>query len=240
MLRATHYGRMRSLAATLLGLSVAACGPTSVSTASPTSTPTVAPATASPTPSPATTTAATFAFVCGTISDFVSDSGVANGSFVLNSPGRDPYKITIPAGRLGGVAANYVCAGVLAGIPRPLFAGFVPGGVENFIPSGTFPATLASPGPTGFVLPQACAYAAAPIVGTVQTEWSIDCGGANNNARGALGPAFTQQGWSSCGAGLGTERWRKNDVVLSVSESSLAPGGYPRIAQVGRAGSSCF
>jgi len=98
-----------------------------------------------------------------------------------------------------------------------------------FIDQGTFPATMAIPSPAGFVLPQACAFIVPPIVGADQTEWKVDCGAANNNARGILGPALAQQGWTSCGAGLATERWRKNDVMLGVSESSLAAGDYPRL-----------
>ncbi|MDP9282523.1 MAG: hypothetical protein M3P38_10560 [Chloroflexota bacterium] len=184
-------------------------------------------------------TSATLASVCGTISEFVAD-GAQNGSLVLDSPGRAPLKVTIPAGRLGGSASGYVCIGLLAGVPYPLFDGFFPQGTPGFVERGTVPATTAVPAPTGLVLPQACAYVAPPLVGTVQTDWSIDCGAANNsNARGTLGPAFTQQGWTSCGAGLGTERWRKNDVMLSVSESSLAPGDYPQLAQVARVTSSC-
>jgi hypothetical protein len=71
----------------------------------------------------------------------------------------------------------------------------------------------------------------APVVGTVQTEWKIDCGAANNNARGVLGAALTRQGWTSCGSGLASAQWRKTDVMLTVSESSLAPGDYPRLTQ---------
>lgn len=232
---------MRSLVVGLLGVMVAACVPPPVS-ASPTSAATDATATRS---AAATSTAAparptTFAFVCGTISDWLGDTSQANGSLVLSSPGRDPIKLTIPAGRLGGgAAAGYVCVGVLGGIPYPLFDGFVPGGAENFIASGTFPATLASPAPTGFVPPQACAYVAAPVVTADQTDWRLDCGAANNNARGILGQALAQQGWTSCGSGVATAQWRRNNVMLAVSESSLAPGDYPRLTQFARVTSPC-
>jgi len=180
-----------------------------------------------------------FAMVCGTISDFVSDSANANGSFVLNSTGRDPLRITIPAGRLGGVAANYVCIEVLAGVPNPVFAGFLPGAAPDFIAFGTFPATRASPAPTGFTLPQACAYVAPPDVGVDQTDWKVDCGAANNNARGILGAALAQQNWRSCGSGLATAHWQKSDVMLGVSESSLAPRDYPLLTQYARVASPC-
>jgi len=220
---------------------VVACTAAPVSTASPTPLATVA-ASASPIASPSATptaTAATFAAICGTISDFVGDSAQTNGSFVLNSPGRAPIRITIPAGRLGGSAAGYVCVEVLAGSPHPLFAGFFTSGTPGFVASGTVPATTAFPLPKGFVLPQACAYVVPPAVGPDQIEWKVDCGSANDDARGTLGPALTQQGWVSCGSGLGAAQWRKNDVMLTVAESSLAPGDYPRITQFARVISSC-
>ncbi len=206
---------------------------------SPTPRPVIATASPSPSPTPAATTPATFAAICGTISDFVGDSGQANGSFTLNSPGRAPIKITIPAARLGGSAAGYVCVEVLAGSPYPLFAGFFTSGTQGFVASGTVPATIAFPAPTGFVLPQACAYVVPPAVGAEQTDWKVDCGSTNNNARGTLGPALTQQGWISCGSGLAAAQWRKNDVMLAVAESSLAPGDYPRISQFARVSSPC-
>ena len=169
--------------------------------------------------------------MCGTISDFVADNAQTNGSFTLNSPGRAPLKITIPAGRLGGSASGYVCFQVFAGVPYPLLAGFFPGGTRGYVESGTYPATTAVPAPTGFVIPQACAYVVPPVVGAVQTDWKVDCGAANNNARGTLGAALTQQGWTSCGSGLASAQWRKNDVMLTVVESSLAVGDYPRLTQ---------
>jgi len=219
---------------------IAACTAAPISTASPTPVATVA-AIPSPSTTPTATTRLTFASVCGTISDFVSDSAQTNGSLVLNSPGRAPLRITIPAGRLvGGLAAGYECVGVLAGVPYPLFDGFAlaPTG-PAFVAPGMFPATAASPTPTGFVLPQSCAYVVPPAVSTDQTDWKVDCGAANNNARGALGPALIQQGWMSCGAGLASAQWRKNDVMLAVAESSLAPGDYPRLTQFSRVVSPC-
>jgi hypothetical protein len=184
--------------------------------------------------------ALTVVLVCGTISDFASDNAQTNGSFVLSSPGRAPIRITIPAGRLGGTAGGYVCIEVVAGVPYPLFDGFFPGGTSGFVSPGAFPATIASPAPTGFVLPQSCAYVVPPVVGADQTDWKVDCGAAsNNNARGSLGPALAQQGWISCGAGLATEHWRKNQLMLGVSESSPAAGDHPRLTQVARTTSPC-
>ena len=233
---------MRALV--LLVVSAVACTPSPVpaSSPSPSRSATVG-ATAAPTPSAAASRApGTFAAVCGTVSDFVAD-GTQNGSLVLNSPGRDPLRLTIPAGRLGGGGVgigSYACVGVLTGVPYPLFDGFATSGTPGFVNPGVLPATAASPAPTGFVLPQACAYVAAPVVGTDQTDWKIDCGAPNNNnARGTFAPALTQQGWTSCGAGLAAAQWRKNDVMLSVSESSLAPGDYPRLTQFARVIAPC-
>lgn len=84
-------------------------------------------------------------------------------------------------------------------------------------------------------------YLAPPVVGTDQTEWKVDCGAANDrNARGTLGPALAQQGWTSCGAGLATAQWRKNDLMLGVAESSLATGDHPRLTQFARVMSPCL
>lgn len=231
---------MRFLAVAFLGVVVACCG-APVNTPSPTPSATIA-ATArqSATATPVATVRATFASVCGTVSDFVGDSSQTNGSFVVNSPGRAPLRITIPAGRLGGSASGYVCIGVLAGVPYPLFDGFFTSGTPGFVDSGVLPATTALPAPIGFELPQSCAYVVPPIVGIAQTDWKVDCGAANNNnARGTLGPALAVQGWTSCGAGLAAERWRKNDLMLLVSESSLAAGDYPRFSQPAGVVSPC-
>jgi hypothetical protein len=174
----------------------------------------------------------TFAVVCGVISEFVSDTPVADGFLVLTAPGRDPMRFTIPAGQLGGRAANYVCISVQRGNPYPRFDGFVPSGTLLFVDAGRAPATSASPAPAGFLLPPACAFVAPPPVMSAQTEWSIDCGSERNrDARGVLTPELQRQGWTECASGLASAQWRKNDVTLTISESSLAPGDFPRIAQ---------
>lgn len=188
-------------------------------------------------PSPAP---AAFATVCGTISDWMPDGPLTDGSFVLNAPGRAPIRLTIPAGRLGGNAAGYVCVGVVAGRPYPLFDGFATANTPLFVEQGRVPASTASPSPLGFVLPQACAFVASPIVGTEQTDWSVECGAANDrDARGFLGAALAQQGWTQCGLGLAAATWRKGSVMLGVAESSLAPGDYPRVTQFAHVISPC-
>jgi hypothetical protein len=221
----------------LLGMLLAACTASSLSTPSPTASATVA-ASASPISNIAAEVGP-FAAVCGMISEFVADGALTNGALVLNSPGRAPLRITIPAGRLGGSASGYACVGVLAGAPYPLFNGFFPQGARGRVQPGAIPATSASPAPTGFVLPQACAYVVPPVISADQTDWKVDCGAANNNARGTLGAALAQQGWASCGTGLATAHWRKNDVMLAIAESSLAPGDYPRLTQLARVVSPC-
>ena len=232
---------MRALV--VLFICLVACTPSSVRAPSPLRSATVA-ATAAPTPSVgASRASSTFAAVCGTVSNYVAD-GTQNGSLVLSAPGREPLKLTIPAGRLGGGgvgAGSYACVGVLAGVPSPLFDGFATSGTPGFLNPGAVPATAASPAPTGFVLPAACAYVATPVVTADQIDWKIDCGASNNNnARGTFGPALAQQGWTSCGVDLAAAQWRKSDVMLSVTESSLAPGDYPRLTQFARVIAPCL
>lgn len=224
---------MRALV--LLVAAAMACTPSSVTAPSPSRSATVA-ATAAPTPSAAASAApGTFASVCGTTSDFVD--GALYG-LVLSSPGRAPLRVTVPIGRIG--VGGYLCVGVLAGVPYPLFNVFYAQGTPGFVAPGAVPATAAFPAPTGLVLPAACAYVVPPVVSPDQTAWKIDCGAANNNnARGTFGPALAQQGWTSCGVGLAAAEWRKNDVMLAVVESSLAPGDYPRITQFARVIGPC-
>lgn len=182
--------------------------------------------------------ASTWASTCGTVSAFVA-STTTNGSFVLNSPGRPPLKVTISASNTGQMS-GYICASIYGtGAPSPTFAGLWPPNTAGFIPEGTLPASKASPMPDGLVLPQSCVYIAPPVVGADQREWSIECGAtANRDARGTLAPALTQQGWTSCGVGLGTASWAKGTTRLSVVESSGSPGDYPRIVQPVRPASS--
>lgn len=180
----------------------------------------------------------TFASVCGTMSDGVQITR-ASATFVLNAPGRSPLKIAsngpapidvmVPS---GSAQSGYVCLLLDAGKPLPIFAGLIGPQMPGFVAEATLPATAARPAPTGFVLPQACAFVVPPVVGTDQTDWSIDCGAANNNnARGTLGPALMQQGWALCASGLATAQWRKDNVMLGVVESTLAPGEYMRLTQ---------
>jgi hypothetical protein len=97
-------------------------------------------------------------------------------------------------------------------------------------------ATASSPPtPTGFALPQGCTYIGSATVVSGQTEWRFDCGTtANRDARGILTPAFTQQGWTSCGAVTATATWAKGTTEIVVAESSGAAGDYPKLAQHGR------
>lgn len=245
----------RALVAAFLMIVVAGCTaavpapltatPTLVTaSAAATRTPTVAPATPLPL---ATSTATTYATACGMVSDFVKTTLTTDGSVVLNSPGRTPLKITLtvarnnPEGQFGG----YVCIGLDAGVPYPIFAGIgvprVNGLVpESYVPEGTYPATLAKPAPAGFVVPQACAYIRPPEVGGDQTNWWVDCGTQlNRDARGTLGAALAQQGWTGCGPALGTMLFFKGTTRIVVVESSLAPGDYPRFSQLARPGTGC-
>jgi len=125
-------------------------------------------------------------------------------------------------------------------VPLPIFDGLIGPQMPGFVAEGTFPATATRPAPTGFVLPQKCAFVAPPVVSTDFTKWVVDCGAqANHDARGTLGPALTQQGWIACAIGLGTAQVKKNGVMLSVQESTLAPGEYPQLTQFARLISPC-
>jgi len=237
---------------TLFALFAASCATPATSVSSPSAVPPITSASAAPTasvavPSTAPTTpiatADDWAGACGRVTAFIGNTTTANGSFVLTSPGREPLKVTLTAAHStpGGAFGGYVCVGLEAGVPHPIFAGLGPPNTAGFINEGTYPATNAKPTPTGFVLPQACAFVATPVIGTDQTEWSIDCGAANNNnARGILGPALAQQGWTLCASGLATAQWRKDGVMLGVVESSLAPGEYMRVHQFARLISPCI
>ena len=204
-------------------------------------------ATSSTSESPATPAAtfsipATFAAACGTVSDRVARTAGTNATFLLNSPGRSPLKVA-SAGNApvdAVVPAGYLCLLLTAGVPLPLFDGLIGPLMPGFVAEGTFPATAARPAPTGFVLPQTCAFVAAPVVGTDYTTWAVDCGAqANHDARGTLGPPLTQQGWTGCAIGLGSMQVKKNGVMLGVQESTLAPGEYPSLTQYARLISPC-
>jgi hypothetical protein len=189
---------------------------------------------------------ATFAAACGTMSDGLQITRTS-ATFALNSPGRPPLKIAssgpapidamVPSGT---TQSGYVCLLLDAGVPLPIFAGLVGRGMPGYVVQGTVPATSANPSPTGFLLPQSCAFVAPPTVGTDATVWLVDCGAqANHDARGTVGPALTQQGWASCAIGLGSMYVKKDGVMLGVTESSLAPGDYPRLTQAARMVNPC-
>ncbi|MEP6694636.1 MAG: hypothetical protein ABJB39_08330 [Chloroflexota bacterium] len=215
---------------------------TGTSTATARVTSTAAVATAAPTPTSTATTGQppqpgapkSWASTCGTVSEFVSSTGTANGSFVLSSPGRLPLRVTVPAqSSLSGPLAGYICGSIYGtGAPSPTFVGLWAPGTPGFIPDGTVPATKAEPALSGFVLPQACAYTAPPVTGADQTEWWVDCGAtANRDARGTLAPPLTQQGWTSCGAVTATATWAKGTARLVISESPGSVGDYPKLSQ---------
>jgi hypothetical protein len=107
--------------------------------------------------------------------------------------------------------------------------------------SGCTPTSSVNPRPAGFTLALGCAYIGQPVSGTEFGQWDVDCGAASNNARGTLAYPLAQQGWVSCGVGLGNASWAKGTARLTVSEGAGGPGGYPKITQPVRpaATSSC-
>ena len=242
---------VRGIVAPLLAL-VVGCSPTIATSPSPTAIPVAA---ASPAPSPTATvppatrvplaisTGTIWAGICGTVSEFVKTTTTTDGSVVLNSPGRSPIKITLTAARSNpeGSFGGYVCMALDAGVPYPIFAGLgAPSASGSYIAEGTYPATNAQPTPAGFVVPQACAYVRPPEVGGDQINWWVDCGAQlNDDARGTLGTALAQQGWTGCGPALGTALFFKGQMRIVVVESSLAPGDYPRFSQIVKPGTGC-
>jgi hypothetical protein len=241
----TGLGRIGIAPVMTLVVTSAACSifqpPNQVSTA-----PTAAPSAAVPTPAATFSVPTVFAVACGTMSDGVQIAR-GNATFVLNSAGRAPLKIadTDPGPidamvSSGTVQSPYSCLLLNHGVPYPMFAGLIGRGMPGYVTEGTVPATSAAPTPTGFVLPQACAFVEPPVVGTDTTKWAIDCGAqANHDARSTLGPGLAQQGWLSCAIGLGTAQFKKNGVMLGVQESTLAPGEYPGLIQLARVVSPC-
>lgn len=217
----------------LPALFIASCAAPATSGSPPAPTLTVAVATAAATFS----VPATFASVCGTASERVARTATANATFLLDSSGRSALKVTFPGNAPVDaiIPPGYVCLLLEPGVPLPTFAGLIGPQMPGYVAQGTFPATAARPTPTGFTLPQACAYVEPPVGRAEQTDWSIDCGAANNhNARGTLGPALAVQGWTPCATGLANAQWRKDNVMVGVVESSLAPGEYMRLAQLAR------
>ena len=113
--------------------------------------------------------------------------------------------------------------------------------IPTLTPADTLSAPIPSPNAqfVWFVLPAGCSLVGAPIVGSDYSQWQFDCGtAANRDARGTLAPALTQQGWTSCGVGLGSGTWKKGDLRLIVTEGSGVPGpsGFPTLTQPARPG----
>ena len=147
--------------------------------------------------------------------------------------GRQPHVRTISD--MDKVAATLAVLSVVlascGGAPTPVAAS----------PSVVAPTARAvvqsSATPLGFVLPPTCSYIGAPSVGPDLSQWKFDCGTtANRDARGALGPSFARQGWTSCGAVTATATWINGPVRLVVSEGSGSAGeaGLPTLGQTSR------
>ncbi len=139
-----------------------------------------------------------------------------------DEPGRRPRRT------FGNIGNNEVPRAPTAILETAMaFGSFAstPSPAATVAPSTSSPVSTPSPTPIGFVLPPGCAYVGPRITGPEPSQnRQVDCGSdANRNARGTLGPVFTQQGWTSCGAGLATATWTKGETTLTVSESSGAP-----------------
>ncbi|MDQ2914484.1 MAG: hypothetical protein M3T56_14690 [Chloroflexota bacterium] len=231
-----HRGGVNTPRAVMLAaLLLTSCGG-SVGTAGPGPTFT----TINPTPASATSTlptktndASANELVCGVLSANSITSGQGSGlnTFELR-PSTSSRIGTVGSTLFGGwISADrpglgtYVCVRLGRGAPMAGFLSQVRSGESGYI---------AEVLPNGLALPQGCAYVGLPTTDAdaVAVIWKADCGAAaNRNARGTLGPSFTQQGWSSCASGLATEIWRKDTSRLTVSEGSGSPGEYPTLSQ---------
>lgn len=238
-LRYNGGGKTLWCAVMLPALLLASCG--SMGTAGPT--PTDPAGTPVPSSTPATATpmatwlktgdATTKDLFCGVLARNSITSGEGSGpnTFELR-PATSARTGTIGGARFGGWASagppalgTYVCVWLTQGAPM--------GGFQSQVRSGE-PGYIAEILPNGFTPPQGCAYVGRPTSDQPElaVTWKADCGAlANRNARGTLGPAFTEQGWISCGSGLATATWRKGTSRLSVAEGSGVVGEYPTLTQ---------
>lgn len=79
-------------------------------------------------------------------------------------------------------------------------------------------------------LPSGCRQIGSSHIGDTD-EYRIDCGMPRNaSARDTLVPAFSAQGWSSCGSGLASGSWMKGDIMIVVSEAAEPSAGF-RVSQ---------
>jgi hypothetical protein len=86
-------------------------------------------------------------------------------------------------------------------------------------------ASATGPLPVGFVLPASCSFVGSPTQTGTTTQWRVDCGAqGNRSARNTLGPAFQDQGWTTCTIGLGQAVYAKSNYMDSIQEPSGAPG----------------
>jgi hypothetical protein len=215
-----------------------ACGSTAASGSAapyPTSTPVAAASPATPAPSPTKLSDPnTSDLVCGVLSANSVTSGQGSGpnTFELR-PATSVRTGTVNSARFGGwVSADrpalggYVCVWLGQGAPMSGFRSQVRVGESGYI---------AEMLPNLFTLPAGCAYVARPASDPdqVSVRWQFDCGTtANRDARGALGPAFTKQGWTVCSSGLANQTWRQSSSRLTVSEGAGGAGGFPVLTQL--------
>lgn len=217
----------------LAALLVASCGD-SAGTAAPAPTSMTITPTAAAAPSiTKTNDASLYELSCGVLSANSITTGQGSGANTFElRPSTNLRAGTLGSTLFGGwvspdrpALGTYVCVSLGRGAPM---AGFL-----SQVLSGE-PGYIAAVLPNGLALPQGCAYVGLPTTDAdaVAVTWKADCGAtANRDARGTLGPAFIQQGWSSCANGLATEIWRKDTSRLTVSEGTGAPGEYPTLTQ---------
>jgi hypothetical protein len=184
-------------------------------------------------PAPSTTVSHTRTqdLFCGVLSANTVTFGQGSGANTFElRPTNSARTGTLGSVRFGGWASapalgTYVCVWLEQGAPMG-------GYLSRALPGE--PGYIADILPNLFMLPAGCAYVAPATTDTdaLTVRWRFDCGAtANSNARGALGPAFTTQGWTMCSSGLANQTWRQSTSRLTVSEGAGGPGGYPFLAQ---------
>ena len=225
--------RLVQIGACALAIVVAACGstagPGSASpyvTSSPAAVNTIAPA-----PSTTVSHTSTQDLFCGVLSANTVTFGQGSGANTFElRPTNSVRTGTLGSARFGGwvsapALGTYVCVWLDQGAPMG-------GYVSRALPGE--PGYIADIVPNLFTLPSGCTYVAVPTTDAdqVTVRWQFDCGvTANRDARGAVGPAFTKQGWTMCASGLANQTWRQSTSRLTVSEGAGGPGGYPVLVQ---------
>ena len=140
---------------------------------------------------------------------------------------------------LAATALAFACAPTTAEEPRGSSSPATASPSALPSASSALASTTPMPTPIAFSLPTTCSVASVVVTGPAY-DWRLDCGSdANMHPRITMQSILSTQGWRSCGEGLATAIWQKNDVVTVVSETSGTSGDLIRVGQHPRAQSEC-